>query len=57
MFDEETISRNEFMHVRCSAHVLNITMQMGLKNAHDSIERIRNLVRYVKSSPQRLETF
>jgi hypothetical protein len=54
MFDEETISRNEFMHVRYSAHVLNIIVQRGLKNTHNSIGRIRNLVRYVKSSLQRL---
>jgi hypothetical protein len=52
MFDEETISRNEFMHVRCSAHVLNIIVQRGLKNTHNSIGRIQILVRYVKSFPK-----
>jgi hypothetical protein len=57
MYDVDTISCNEFLQVRCSAHILNLIVQRGLKNAHVSIERIRNVVRYVKSSPRRLERF
>ena len=41
--------------MRCNAHILNIIVQRGLRDAHDSIERVQNVVRYVKSSPKRLE--
>jgi hypothetical protein len=57
MYNEKTISCNEFLHVRCSAYILNIIVQRGLKDAHNSIERVQNVVRYVKSSPKRLERF
>ena len=55
MYDADTISCNEFLYVRCSIHILNLIVQRGLNDAHDSIERIRNMVRYAKSSPKRLE--
>ena len=45
------------MHVRCSAHIINLIVTEGLKELHGSIVAIRNAVRYVRSSPIRLQKF
>ncbi|XP_024029326.1 zinc finger BED domain-containing protein RICESLEEPER 2-like [Morus notabilis] len=47
----------EFLHVRCCAHIVNLIVNEGLKDLHDSIAAIRNAVRYVRSSPARLLKF
>ena len=47
----------EFLHMRCYAHILNLIVQDGLKDLNESIVKIRNIVRYVKSSPNRFEKF
>ena len=47
----------EFIHVRCCAHVLNLIVSDALKNLHVSIIRIRNGVKYVRSSIARLQIF
>nr|POE71034.1 zinc finger bed domain-containing protein ricesleeper 1 [Quercus suber] len=47
----------EFLHMRCCAHILNLIVQDGLKELNESIVRVRNVVRYVKSSPNRFEKF
>jgi hypothetical protein len=48
---------HEYLHCRCCAHVLNLIVSDGLKDVHNSISKVRNMIKYVKSSPQRLETF
>jgi len=48
---------NEFMHMRCCAHILNLIVTDGLKEVSDSIVNVRNAVKYVKSSPLRFEKF
>ncbi|KAK1384389.1 BED-type domain-containing protein [Heracleum sosnowskyi] len=53
----EAILENKFLHMRCCAHILNLVVKDGLKEQNDSIIRIRNAVRYVRSSPARLEKF
>ena len=45
------------MHLRCSAHILNLIVAEGLKEYHQSISRIRNVVRFVRSSPFRTQKF
>ena len=45
------------MHMRCCAHILNLIFKDGLKEQDDSITRIRNAVRYIRSSPARLAKF
>ncbi|KAF7820677.1 zinc finger BED domain-containing protein RICESLEEPER 2-like [Senna tora] len=39
------------------AHILNLVVNDGLKDLHNSISAIRNVVRYVRSSPARLQRF
>ena len=48
---------NEFIHVKCYAHILNLIMTNGLKHHNKSIDRVRHVIRYVKASPNRLQTF
>uniref|UniRef100_A0A9I9EA04 Zinc finger BED domain-containing protein RICESLEEPER 2-like n=1 Tax=Cucumis melo TaxID=3656 RepID=A0A9I9EA04_CUCME len=47
----------EFIHIRCCAHILNLYVSDALKDLHVSIIRIRNVVKYVRSSPARLQIF
>jgi hypothetical protein len=48
---------NQFMHVRCCAHILNLIVSKGLKEVDESIMKVRSAVKYVKSSPARFESF
>jgi hypothetical protein len=43
--------------VRCSAHVLNLIVHEGLKVVGDALEKIRENVKYVKSSEGRMNNF
>lgn len=47
----------EYLHVRCGAHIVNLIVTKGLEKMHDSIAAIRNSVRYIRSSPARLQKF
>ncbi|KAG2679651.1 hypothetical protein I3760_11G059800 [Carya illinoinensis] len=54
---EFTILEGEFIHVRCAAHILNLIVCDGLKIIYDAINNIREAVRFVRSSPARLDMF
>nr|KAJ0194586.1 hypothetical protein LSAT_V11C800395370 [Lactuca sativa] len=51
------ICDGEFLHMRCSAYILNLVVGDGLKEVNDSIFSICNAVRDVRSSPTRLGRF
>ncbi|XP_059671033.1 zinc finger BED domain-containing protein RICESLEEPER 2-like [Cornus florida] len=62
---ENKLSRNvgffllggECFHMRCCAHILNLIVKDGLSDVNGSIVRIREAMKYVRSSPQRGERF
>ena len=56
-FKHGLVLNGDFLHVRCCAHILNLIVCDGLKDVNDSLNRIRNAVRFVRSSPARLAKF
>ena len=49
--------RLKYVHMRCIAHILNLVVNEGLKEAGSSVKRVREAVRYVRNSPARLHKF
>ena len=43
--------------MRCCAHILNLIVSDGLKDLESCIANVRHAVRYVRSSPNRLDFF
>ncbi|KAG6651897.1 hypothetical protein CIPAW_06G145100 [Carya illinoinensis] len=56
-YRKDTILEHEFLHVRCCAHILNLIVCEGLREFDESIAKVRGVVKYVKSSPQRWSMF
>lgn len=48
---------SEFLHMRCAAHILNLVVKDGLKDVFASLLKVRAAVKYVRSSPDRLQQF
>jgi len=51
------ILSHDFMHVRCCAHIINLIICARLKDIDDSVVKIRNAVRFVRSSPSKQLVF
>ena len=52
-----TLLNEEFMHMRCSSHILNLIVSDGLKEIDLSIRKIRAACRFLKYSPSRFASF
>ena len=52
-----TILEYEFLHMRCCAHILNLIVGDGMREINASITKVCEAVRYLKSSPNRNQTF
>ncbi|XP_022874239.1 zinc finger BED domain-containing protein RICESLEEPER 2-like [Olea europaea var. sylvestris] len=52
--DDAMILGSSYLHVRCSAHTVNLIVKEGSKEFNPSIESIRNAVKYFQLSPSRL---
>uniref|UniRef100_A0A803MKN7 BED-type domain-containing protein n=1 Tax=Chenopodium quinoa TaxID=63459 RepID=A0A803MKN7_CHEQI len=51
------VLKGRFIHMRCVAHIVNLVVSDGLKIVNDSVQRVRQAVRFIKQSPARLQRF
>lgn len=47
----------DYLHVSCCAHILNLIIIEGLKELEQSIVSVGNAVKYVRSSTARMQAF
>ena len=51
------LNDGKLLHMRCSAHILNLIVKDGLEELKDAIENIRDSVAYWIATPKRIEKF
>ncbi|XP_050211323.1 zinc finger BED domain-containing protein RICESLEEPER 2-like [Mercurialis annua] len=51
------VSKCQYLHMRCIAHVINLVVSDGLKEMNASVKKIRDCIRYIRNSPSRLKQF
>ena len=47
----------QYLHMRCASHILNLIVKDGLNEVDLSVLKVRVFVKYVRSSPTRLNNF
>ncbi|CAA7013945.1 unnamed protein product [Microthlaspi erraticum] len=55
--DDALIMNGDFLHLRCSTHIINLIVKEGLMEIVDSVNAIRNGIYFVRSSTPRLKAF
>ncbi|CAN0925081.1 Putative AC transposase [Linum grandiflorum] len=50
----DSIFGGKYLHMRCVAHILNLIVSDGLEEVDMSVRRVREAVRWVRSSPARI---
>ncbi|CAA0820087.1 Unknown protein [Striga hermonthica] len=55
--DSDSLMLDENLHMRCACHIINLIVKDGMKELVDSMEAIRNCVKYIHSSSARLDKF
>ena len=55
--EDALVLDGEFMHMRCSAHIINLIVKDGMADVSESVEAVRNAVVYVRASSNRLSSF
>ncbi|CAA0811281.1 Unknown protein [Striga hermonthica] len=55
--DSDSLMLDDNLHMRCACHIINLIVKDGMKELVDSIESIRNCVKYIHSSSARLDKF
>ncbi|WVZ62893.1 hypothetical protein U9M48_012585 [Paspalum notatum var. saurae] len=53
----DLLFEGKHLHIRCCAHILNILVQDGMRIIHTAIDKIRELLKHIDSSPSRLQAF
>ncbi|KAL0540303.1 hypothetical protein IC582_024538 [Cucumis melo] len=56
-FNKVLLFGGEFLYVRCCAHILNLIVTDAFKEHNDCIDRIRYVVRFIRSSSARFLKF
>jgi len=49
----DELNNQSFRHYRCSAHILNLAAQQGIKIIDNEIVKIREIMKKIKNSPQK----
>ena len=52
-----TMLYGKHLHMRCIAHIVNLIVNDEIKESGSSVAKMRSAVKYVRSSPSRLQKF